>query len=201
VSIETKTNLDIEAAPSFISIFPCIPMPTLTPPPLNANLATTRLEFDRASQGIKRPEVQLLAAGEAIFRFASSRNQQTGQSIPSTEWAKGAWWVRESEYRKIIARHQSGRLPLGTVARAAVAVQPSWSNMDVSIKATVVKDIYVYVGQGSTQYRDQMPNGMFVTLKGWPDVQQIYIPGMRSTSFTAIRVLRQKIVTTNDFGF
>jgi hypothetical protein len=90
------------------------------------------------------------------------------------------------------------------VARAAGAVLPSWSNMDVSVKAYLTDDVTVYVGKGATQYRDELPNGMYVTLTGWPAIDQVYVPGMRGPSYpayTAFRVIRKKTTTTLGFGF
>ena len=167
----------------------------------NDNLASTKKEIERASQGMKRPTVVLLSAGDRIFRIASTKKASTGEPIPSSDWASGSWWFAEADYARIVSRFQAGKLPLGTVARSAGAVQPSWSLMDVSIKAELLHDVYVYVGKGSTQYRDQLPNGWFVTSKGWPDINQIYIPGMRTGTRAAIRVLTQKIIQTNTFGF
>ena len=114
-----------------------------------------------------------------LFRFGSTKNLQTGPPSTRASGPAAAWWFREPDYRKIIANYQAGKLALGTVARAAGAVQPSWSNMDVSIKARLVQDINVYTGKGARQYRDQLPNGMYVTLSGWPDIDQVYIPGSR----------------------
>jgi len=102
---------------------------------INAGLETSKDEFHRASLGIRNPQVVTLHSGDALFRFASTQNLKTGDSIPSSEWAKGAWWFKEEDYRKVIDRHQSGSLGLGTIARAAGAVLPSWSLLDVSIKA------------------------------------------------------------------
>lgn len=168
---------------------------------VNADLNLTRAEFDRASRGMRNPQIVLLHAGDELFRFASTKNVQTGASIPSDQWARGAWWFQEHDYRTIIDRYQAGKLGLGTVGRMAGAVQPSWSNMDVSIKARLLDDINVYVGKGSTQYRDELPNGMVVTLAGWPDIDQVYIPGMRGPALTALQIVRQKIITTDSFGF
>ena len=117
------------------------------------------------------------------------------------EYGGGAWWVREDDYRTILARYHSGRLGFGTVARSAVAVQPSWSDMDVSIKAYLVRDVNVYIGKAVPQYRDQLPNGMFVTIPGWPDIDQVYIPDIQGTAFYALRIVRQKTISTDDFGF
>lgn len=167
---------------------------------VNANLQATKDELSRAKQGIRAPKVVTLPAGQVLFRFASTKNVLTGASIPSTHWARGAWWVQEHGYRKIVVNFTQGKLPLGTVGRSAVAVQPSWSNMDVSIKAYLLNDMKVYIGQGSTQYREQLPNGMFITLAGWPGVEQIYIPGMRGAAFQNIRIQRQKIISSNSFG-
>ena len=170
---------------------------------INPNLQTTHDELSVASQGMRSPTVVCLPAGEVIFRFASTKRQTTGESIPSDQWARGAWWIREADYKVIIERFKTGHLSLGTVARSAAAVQPSWSNMDVSIKAYLLDDINVYVGRGSTQYRDVLPNGMCMTLPGWPDIEQIYIPGMgrNGSTFRSIKVQRQKVISTDNFGF
>jgi len=168
---------------------------------INPDLNKTKTELSRVQQGIRNPTVTTLPAGQVLFRFASTKDMRSGQSIPSSQWARGAWWLLESDYRKIIAKFRLGKLPLGTVGRSAAAVQPSWSKMDVSIKAYLLDEINVYTGKGSTQYHDQLPNGMTITLPGWTDIDQIYIPGMRSHAFRNLRIQRQKVISTNDFGF
>ncbi|MEL6108770.1 MAG: hypothetical protein AAFU85_22410 [Planctomycetota bacterium] len=167
---------------------------------VNADLATTKAEWDRASDGIVRPEICTLAAGEAIFRFASTRHLGRDKPTDSSTWAKGAWWVRERDYHRVLVRYQSGNLGFGTVARSALAVQPSWSLMDVSVKAYVEEDILCYSGLGKTQYHDVLPNGMKVTLAGWPDITQLYLPGMRTGTLDALRIVRKKIITTDNWG-
>jgi hypothetical protein len=168
---------------------------------INDNLAKTLDEHGRASAGIKNPKVITLPEGTVLFRFASTTNLQTGANIPPDQWVRGAWWFQEPDYRKIIQKFQVGKLALGTVGRIAGAVQPSWNNMDVSIKAFLLQDMNVYLGKGATQYRDELPNGMFVTLSGWPDIDQIYIPNMRGAAFRGLKVLRKKIISTDSFGF
>jgi len=168
---------------------------------INQGLDSTKAEFSRAGQGIRNPMVMTLSAGDVIFRFASTKNPLSGADIPSDQWARGAWWFQEADYRRINERYRAGQLGFGTVARSAGAVQPSWSLMDVSIKARLLDDIEVYAGPGLTQYRDQLPNGMYVTMKGWSDIVQLYIPGMRGPAFRAIQIVRQKIITTDSFGF
>jgi hypothetical protein len=142
-----------------------------------------------------------LPAGTAVFRFASTKKPKTGEPIPSSEWARRPWWFQEADYRTILVRYQAGALGLGTVARAAGAVQPNWSHMDVSIKAYLRFDTEVYVGKGKTQYRERLPNGMYMTLPGWPDITQVYIPGLRGAAFVTLDIVRQKIVTTDGWGF
>src|ERR1051326_2694077 len=110
---------------------------------VNVDLEATKLEFARAAQGMRNPTVVTLPAGDPLFRFASSKNPQSGFDIPSDQWARGAWWFQEADYRMILQRYQAGRLGLGTVARSAGAVQPSWSLMNVSIKARLLNDIKV----------------------------------------------------------
>ena len=168
--------------------------------PINANLAATKTEHHRASAGMKNPTVTMLKAGDNLFRFASTKTS-TGADIPSEEWANGAWWFSEKDHNVIVTRFNAGKLPLGTVARVAGAVQPSWSRMDVSIKATLLQDIYVYIGKGSAQYREELPNGWFITQKGWADIDQIYIPNMRLGARAGLKILKQKIIQTNAFGY
>src|SRR5688500_18761218 len=110
---------------------------------INHDLGVTRVEYDRASAGIRSPRVITLKAGDVVFRFGSTKNLQTGAAIDPGQWARGAWWFQEPDYRKIIKNYQAGKLALGTVARSAGVVQPSWSNMDVSIKAQLLQDINV----------------------------------------------------------
>ena len=73
--------------------------------------------------------------------------------------------------------------------------------MDVSIKAYLIDDMKVFTGAGSTQYHDMMPNGMRMTLTGWSDIQQIYVPNMRGQAKQNIRVKRQKVISSHSFGW
>ena len=168
---------------------------------VNEGLEATKVEFSRAAQGIRNPTVMTLYAGDVIFRFASTKNPLSGAEIPANQWARGGWWLQEADYRRINQRYRAGLLGFGTVARSAAAVQPSWSLMNVSIKARLLDDIKVYAGKGLSQYRDQLPNGMYVTAQGWSDIVQLYIPGMGGPAFQSIQIIRQKIITTDSFGF
>ena len=133
-----------------------------------------------------------------IYRFASTANPNTGMPIPAEKWARGPWWFFEAGYRLIRFRHAQGQLNLGTVAQIAGAVQPTWSQMDVQVTALVIKKIPVYVGKGKTQHRELLPNGMYMTLKGWPDIEQIYIPKIRGDAFASLQILHQEFI--NDRG-
>ncbi len=73
--------------------------------------------------------------------------------------------------------------------------------MDISIKARLRFDTKVYVGKGTTQYRDVLPNGMVMTLSGWPDIVQVYIPDIRGEAFKTLAIVRQKRITSDSFGF
>ena len=168
---------------------------------INAELRTTLAEYEYAAEGIVRPEVTTLAAGDAIYRFASTRHLGRDQSTPSSEWPKSGWWMRECDYRRVLARYEKSKLGLGTVARSALAVQPPWSLMDVSIKAYVEEEILCYSGRGKTQFRELLPNGMKMTLTGWPDITQLYIPGMRTGTLKSLRIVRKKIITTDNWGY
>ena len=83
----------------------------------NPDLEKTKLEFDRASGGMRSPQITTLSEGDVLFRFGSTKNLQTGATIPSDQWARGAWWIQEGDYRKVIQNFQAGKLGLGTVGR------------------------------------------------------------------------------------
>ena len=168
---------------------------------INANLETTKLEYAKAIQGMRSPTVVTLRKDTSLFRFASTKNPLTGQVVESTARVKGAWWFQEADYRKIVDRFHSAHLALGTVATSAGAVQPTWSLMDVLIEARLAEDVNVYVGNGSTQFRAELPNGMYMTLPGWPDIVQVYIPDIHGAAFRAIRVLREEIIASDNFRF
>ena len=172
-------------------------------PPINDGLSRAYLEYSRAGGGIRRPEVMLIESGVEMHRFSSTKQIKNGKLYPtnSKDWAGGSWWVLNEDYRKIISRFKKGNLNLGTTARSALAVQPSWSLMDVTIKAVVIHDMYVFHGRGSTQYLDVLPNGISITLAGWPDVTQIYIPGMRGAARRNLRVKKQKVISSHSMGF
>lgn len=169
---------------------------------VNADLSHSNQELDRVKKGVRKPTVVTLPAGTAVYRFASTQDPNTGSSIPSDRWARGPWWFQEADYRLILEKyHSEGRLGLGTVAASAGAVQPTWSLMDVSIKAVLLDDLNVYIGKGATQYREELPNGMFMTLSGWPEITQVYIPDIRGKAFRALKIIRQKIVTSDNFRY
>ena len=111
----------------------------------------------------------------------------------------GPWWFREADYRLILIRYKSGGL--GTVARSAGAVLLSWSLMNISIKGRLLVDLNAYTGKSRTHYRDLLPNGMYITLRGWPEIDQLYIPNLRGPAFGAVQVVRQNRVTTDGFVF
>jgi hypothetical protein len=168
---------------------------------VNSDLMTTKLELAEAAKGLRRPAITMLAMGATLFRFGSSKNPQSGKANSRDERVRRAWWFQGADYETIVERCHAGQLPLGTVARSAGAVQPSYSLMDVLIQAQLLQDILVYVGQGTTQYREVLPNGMFVTLKGWKEINQIYIPGIRGSSFRALQIMREEPIATNTFGY
>jgi hypothetical protein len=164
---------------------------------INSNLSQSELDYSKALRGIRTPVITTLPAGLEVFRFASSVRPGTGETIASTDWSKSPWWSLKADYYRILARHKAGALSLGTVARSATAVQPSWSRMDILISARLKEDTEAYQGKGKTQYRDLLPNGMYMTLTGWPDITQLYIPKYQHSLW----IVQQEVITTDRFGF
>lgn len=128
--------------------------------------------------GMRSPRAVRLGAGEVLYRFASS-------DAPEATWAAGAWWLYERDFRKIVeqfrlsrGRHGADGLTLGWLGRVAAAVRQGWSRTDVLVKAAVRKEVGAFAGRGRTQYKERAPNGILYTYSGWPDVEQLYIPGI-----------------------
>ncbi len=165
---------------------------------LNADLTLAQLPSD-AVEGLRQPRVVTLQAGQILFRFASSDR-------PKETWAARPWWMYEHDYRKIIQTNDESDLSLGLLGRWAMAVPQSVSKMDVVIKAVVLQDVNAFCGLGRTQYRDLLPNGMWLTLRGWPHVNQLYIPnvgdahGRTLLGYQALTVLRQKLVSSHQLA-
>jgi hypothetical protein len=173
--------------------------------PLNDNLSLEQLPSDARDEvlsGMRSPRVVTLAAGQVLFRFASSDR-------PAASWAAGAWWLFEHDYRKILAQHlisqkQHGAdgLTLGYLGRVATAVKQGWSKTDVVIKAVVNQEIKAFVGRGRPQYKERAPNGIYYTFSGWHDTEQIYIPnigdrhGRTLLGYQALNIRRQKLVSS-----
>jgi hypothetical protein len=170
-------------------------------PRFNQDLQNTRLEFATAAGGIREPRATVLVPGEDLYRFATSTSPGTGRKVPLQMQAGGGWWFRSRDWQKILKSYLSGALNLGTVARIAGAVQWSWSNMDVLVKARLLSEVEAWEGFGRPQYRDILPNGMAVTLRGFPDVVQVYIPGMRGGTAAALRIVDVlEVASTDKFG-
>jgi hypothetical protein len=151
--------------------------------PLNDGLDLANLtskERQRILSGMRSPRVVLLHPGEVIYHFASTEGKKKKDlvAIPPSRWTAGAWWTYERDFRKIYAQHLNSDWSLGLTARSANAIQQSWSRVDVMVEAIVIKEINAFAGQGRTQYREMAPNGMYITLLGWPDVTQLYIPNI-----------------------
>lgn len=166
---------------------------------LNSDLDLSKLP-DIARSGLRSPRVVTLTSGQVLFRFASTTN-------PREIWAAGPWWMYEHDYNKIVAAYLESRaqhgedgLTLGFLGRAAAAVKQAWSKTDVVVKAVVNNNVKAFAGGGRSQYNEPLPNGMHVTWRGWPNVEQLFIPnigdrnGRTLVGYQALLVLRQKRV-------
>ncbi len=167
---------------------------------VNEKLATTRVEYEQAARGIRDPKATVLALGEDLYRFSSSRTPGSGAPMPAIRQTSGPWWFRSHDWQKILRTYLKGPFRLGTVARFAGAVQWSWSDMDILLKARVTQGIEAWEGTGLPQFRDILPNGMTVTLKGFPDVVQLYIPGMPDAAHALRLVDRLSIASSTAHG-
>jgi hypothetical protein len=166
----------------------------------NEGLAKTRLQYEKAAEGIRNPTATILKPDEDLYRFTSSRIPGSGAAMPAGRQTSGPWWFRSRDWQKILKTYLKSPFRLGTVARFAGAVQWSWSDMDVLLKARVVHGIEVWEGTGLPQYRDILPNGMAVTLEGFPDVVQLFIPGMPDSARALRLVDRLSVASSTSRG-
>ena len=167
---------------------------------INEGLSKNHPEYVKAARGIRDPTTTILSPGEDLYRFTSSRVPGTGVPIPAVSQTTGPWWFRSRDWQKILRSYLKGPFRLGTVARFAGAVQWSWSDMDILLKARVVQGIEAWEGTGLPQFRDVLPNGMAVTLKGFPDVVQIFIPGMPDSARGLRLVDRLSVASSTSHG-
>ncbi|MET0649843.1 MAG: hypothetical protein ABW208_24805 [Pyrinomonadaceae bacterium] len=128
--------------------------------------------------GMRSPRAVTLGAGEVLYRFASS-------DAPEATWAAGPWWLYERDFQKIVEQFRLSRehhgedgLTLGWLGRVAAAVRQGWSRTDVLVKASVRKEVGAFSGRGRTQHKECAPNGILYTYSGWPEVEQLYLPGI-----------------------
>ncbi len=140
--------------------------------------------------GIRSPRVRQLSPGTKIFRFSNS-------SVAAASQAAGPWWFGDKAFQQIkrdaLGNHDKG-FGLGWSGRRALAIRQEWSQVDVLIEATIAEPINVFSGLGTKQYRERMPNGMFVTWEGWPQVDQWFIPNIND-AFSMMTPLGKKVIT------
>jgi hypothetical protein len=159
---------------------------------------------ERVLSGMRSPQIVTLQVGEVIYRYASTVNNK-GMPVPTTSWAAGPWWIRDRDYQRIVTESQRSGMTHGFVARTANAVQQSYSKVDAVVEAVVIKEINAFAGRGQTQYREMAPNGMYITLAGWADVTQLYIPniadrgGLTPLFSQAFQIRRQQTIDSQQF--
>jgi hypothetical protein len=171
---------------------------------LNDNLDIKTLpdwEQKRIYSGMRAPRVITLHAGESLYHFASTQNYQ-GAAIPAGRWAAGPWWIKSHDYQKIVNESKRSGMTMGYTARVSAAIQQSYSRVDVVVEAMVVKDIMAFAGAGQKQHREMAPNGMYITMGGWNDVTQLYIPniadrnGLTALFGQALVVKKQEVINS-----
>lgn len=148
--------------------------------------------------GIRTPRVRHVSPGTKIYRFASS-------TVPKANWAAGPWWFGAKAFQQIkrdaVDNYEKG-FGMGWSGRRALAIRQNWSRCDVFVEATIAAPINIFCGTGTKQYREVLPNGMYVTWEGWPSIEQWYIPfindrsGMTTLGKKAINVYRSEKVTS-----
>ncbi len=177
--------------------------------PLNHGLDLKLLsekEQRRILAGMRSPKVEPLHVGQILYHFGSTEGNRKGHgvvAVPPPRWAAGPWWFHERDYRRIYAEYLDSQLSLGLVGRSALAIQQSYSRVDVLVEAVVVKEINAFTGDGRPQHREMAPNGMFFTLPGWPGIMQIYIPNIvdrRTDGVTTLNALGREALDVRSQG-
>ena len=131
---------------------------------------------DKVKQNLDNATFYVLHPGELVFRFADS----SPKDRPFLGYQASPWWYREREFLILMARAKSSSLGLLQV-RLDAAVLQSWSKMDVSVRATVRRQMDAWMGTPRTQ-SEVAPNGMQITMPGCFDIQQLFIPDITDAS-------------------
>ncbi len=136
---------------------------------------------EQAWRGMRQPRSITLAPLARICRFSSSTTPWPPHApMPDALHVASPWWMWQRDLPRIEARADRTRMTLGFTARMGAAVQQGWHNrMDRLVKAVVLEDLPAYDGTPRTQYEDPAPNGIVVTMRGDPQLVQLYIPGLQ----------------------
>ena len=129
----------------------------------------------RAEKGIISPKPELLKLGECIYRFSSSDRGTFG-------YQAGEWWIREADFDEIVERAARKGVDLGQKAHWDLAVLPSWSKMNIVVKARVTGRIWAWVGLAKPQ-QELSPNGRAIRMYGHRTVHQLLSGRRDQTSF------------------
>ncbi len=121
----------------------------------------------RAEKGIISPQPELLKPGECIYRFSSSDRGTFG-------YQAGEWWIREADFDEIVERAARKGVDLGQKAHWDLAVLPSWSKMNIVVKARVTGRIWAWVGLAKPQ-QELSPNGRAIHMYGHRTIRQLFL--------------------------
>ncbi|MFK7819259.1 MAG: hypothetical protein AB8G99_11105 [Planctomycetaceae bacterium] len=136
-------------------------------------LSLTRREKDNLLSGMAAPAVRRLSPGTKLYRVADQGRASSTTSKVDGE--AGSWWFGKKAFGKILQyclQHDELGRGLGYAAREACAVLFGWSSCDLLIEAYTIGNVRIFYGKGNPQ------SEAGVTLPGWDDVDQWFIPGI-----------------------
>jgi hypothetical protein len=133
--------------------------------------------------GLMSPSRHELRPGQKIFRFGGSR--RTAQAV-----AAGGWWVKQTEFEKILAFANVHGLSIGMAMRCLCLVPPEWSDVGVLIRARVVRELLAWRGLGNSVVTPAKGGGVMVNLPHQNEIaarrcHQLFIPGLNAPGLAA----------------
>lgn len=146
-------------------------------------------EKDRIKSGMISPRVRKMSPGTKLFHVADAERAAKGKrssgsaTLEFADVEAGCWWYGQKAFNKMMeycvqADREKNR-GLGYAAREACAILPIWNDCDVLVEAILVKTAPVFYGVGRAQSDGK------ITLSGWEDIHQWYIPGLTALTTDA----------------
>jgi hypothetical protein len=137
--------------------------------PVNAQFLYHPSVEAKTHEGLMTRTRLVLVPGLPLYRFASSH-------LARDRWFNSPWWIGQSPFDAIQQFARGNTMSLGQAARLCLAIDESWSQVDLLIGAHLSRPLVVWAGTPKTQ-RPKIGERYQSRLEPNRAVTQYYIPG------------------------